>query len=175
MSKSILESARLQIAQKVKEISLTTPGGEKFFDALDKEIIESCSDEMILALFSLVPSGYNLVLSGGFGRKISEGIDSGRYPRISYDLFEGGIRKGGEVKLIRSRVWGERSCSGRIFLDDSIYGGKTFYVIQHFYETQQVPLGLCAVIYDGCPIEKPYVKSVYRYYDFHNVKPNYKF
>lgn len=70
MSKSIPESARLQIAQKVKEISLTTSGGEKFFDALDKEIIESCSDEMILALFSLVPSGYNLVLSGGFGRKI---------------------------------------------------------------------------------------------------------
>jgi hypothetical protein len=175
MSKSILESARVQITQKVKEISLVTPGGEKFFDALDKEIIESSSDEMILALFSLVPSGYRLVLSGGFGRKISESIDSGRLPRISYELFEGGIRKGGEVKPIRSRVCGERTCSSRIFLDDSIYGGKTFYMIQHFYESQQIPLRLCAVIYDGCPVEKPYVKSLYRYYDFHNVKPNFKF
>lgn len=170
-----VERARRIIAQKVAQISETHKGGEAFFDALDKEIIETCSDETIKALFSLVPPGYHLVLSGGFGRRISEGIDSGRFPRISYDLFEGGIRKGGDVKLIRSQVWGERLCSGRIFLDDSIYGGKTFYMIQHFYETQQVPLELCAVIYDGCPEVKPYVKSIYRYYDFHNPKPNFKF
>jgi hypothetical protein len=172
---NITDIAKSQILEKVKEISKVHPEGEKFFDALDKEIIETATPEILRAIFELVPENHYIVLSGGFGKKIAEGIDNGSLPQISYHLYKGGIRSGGEVKFLRGRAFPGQRYTEAIFLDDSIYGGKTFYILKEQYEKVGKKLDFCGVIYDGCPVKKPYVSSVFRYYDHFQAKPNYEF
>lgn len=169
-----VKEARDEIARKAEEVSKTHPGGESFFDALDKKIIETCSDDIIRVLFGFVPEGAHIVLSGGFGKRVADGIDREIFPGIPYHLYEGGIRNGADAKLLRVKS-SRKEPSMRIFLDDSIYGGLTFRILQKQYKVMSAPLEFCAVIYDGCPVSNPRVKSIYRYYDFHNPKPNFKF
>jgi hypothetical protein len=166
--------AQQEILEKVKEIKKTTPGGEAFFDALDKEIIETVSTETILALFSLVPKDHFIVLSGGFGKNVAAKIDSGELPQLPYYLFNGGIRSGKKPEMIgRKHVLGKNYSRG-IFLDDSIYGGATYEALKLVFTGIQ-KLGKCAVIYDGCPINKDDIKSIFRYYDHFQATPNFKF
>jgi hypothetical protein len=166
--------AQQEILEKVKEIKKTTPGGEAFFDALDKEIIETVSIETIIALFSLVPKDHFLVLSGGFGKNVAGKIESGELPQLPYYLFNGGIRSGNKPEMIgRKHVLGKNYPRG-IFLDDSIYGGATYETLKGVFTGIQ-KLRKCAVIYDGCPIHKDDIKSIFRYYDHFQATPNYKF
>ncbi len=166
--------AQNEILEKVKEIKKTIPGGEAFFDALDKEIIETVSIETIHVLFSLVPKDHFIVLSGGFGKIIASKIESGELPHLPYYLFNGGIRSGKKPEMIgRKHVLGKNYTRG-IFLDDSIYGGATYEAIKGAFTGIQ-KLSRCAVIYDGCPVHKDEIKSIFRYYDHFKSTPNYKF
>lgn len=169
-----LKKAKSEILEKVHQIQKIHPGGEAFFDALDKEIIETASDEMMLALFSLVPKNHFLVLSGGFGRTLAEKIDNGTLPRLPYHLYNGGIRSGKKPEIIRKSESG-KLLTDAIFLDDSIYGGATYYALKEVYSHSTQRLKSCAVIYDGCPVVKSDIKSVFRYYDHFSATPNYKF
>lgn len=156
-----------QILRKVRKVSKIHPGGEKFFDALDQEIIDNASDEVIEALLSHVPNKYFVVLSGGFGKKMAEKIDSGKISYTPYILFKGGIRSGGSPEIIRkTSLYGKRA----IFLDDSIYGGATYLTIKKFLTKEmKITIEKCAVIYDGCPIKKDDVVSLFRYYDHYKT------
>jgi hypothetical protein len=137
-----------QILKKVHKVSKIHKGGEKFFDALDQEIIENASNEVIGALMSHVPNKYFIVLSGGFGKKMAEKIDSKEIPYTPYILLKGGIRSGGSPEIIRkTNFHGKRA----IFLDDSIYGGATYITIKKFLlKEMNINVEKCAVIYDGC-------------------------
>jgi len=167
-----------EILNRVKEISKTTPGGEEFFDRLDGEIINNASDEVMTDLFDLVPEGNFIVLSGGFGKKVANDIDKGKLPRISYFLFKGGIRSGASPELIRARDFsGSIEFNGPkygTFVDDSIYGGATYKALKDSF-TNEIKIVNCVVIYDGCPIKKDDVKSIFRYYDHFKAKSNFKF
>lgn len=156
-----------EILEKVKEIMQIHEGGEKFFDTLDGELIKKASPTIFNALFDMVPTGYTVVLSGGFGKKVVEGIKSGEFPDFPYILFEGGIRSGDRVKLLDEK----NSTSDMIFLDDSIYGGATYEAIK----STLGQLNTCAVIYDGCPIVKDEIKSLFRYYDHFESTPKHQF
>jgi hypothetical protein len=156
-----------EILEKVKEIMNIHTGGELFFDKLDGELIGKASPTIFNALFNMVPDGFTIVLSGGFGKKVVEGIKNGEFPVFPYILFEGGIRSGNKPTLIEEN--GSRE--NLIFLDDSIYGGATYEALK----TILVNLKTCAVIYDGCPIVKPEIKSLFRYYDHFNSTPKFKF
>jgi hypothetical protein len=169
-----MTNAEKEILEKVHEISKTHPGGEEFFDKLDGEIIGNASPTVLAALFELVPSNHSLVLSGGFGKRVAQGIDSGELPRISYVLFKGGIRSGGKPEVIRGRRMPGKFSKDAIFLDDSIYGGATYEALKEATKGL-VSLRKCAVIYDGCPVKKTEITSVFRYYDHFKATPNFKF
>lgn len=147
---------------------LIHPSGERFFDTLDGEIIGKASLAMYNALFEFVPYGGTVVLSGGFGKKVADGIDSGKFPQFSYILFQGGIRSGNKPIILREKD----PTVGMVFLDDSIYGGATYEAIKKHLDGM---LSSCAVIYDGCPVVKPEIKSLFRYYDHFESTPNFKF
>lgn len=168
------KTAQSEILDKVHEIKKTIPGGEAFFDALDREIIDTASTTMIEALFALVPKNHFLVLSGGFGKKIASGIEAGTLPQLPYYLYNGGIRSGKTPEMIGRKHFIGKNYKDGIFIDDSIYGGATYEVLKtRFMGIQK--LGKCAVIYDGCPIKKAEISAVFRYYDHFKAKPNYKF
>jgi hypothetical protein len=169
-----LSQAESEIMAKVQEVLKTHPGGEKFFDALDGEIIGKASPIVMTALFDKVPKGNFIVLSGGFGRRVAEGIDKGELPKISYFLFQGGIRSGNQPRLIKARKFLGKMDAEGIFLDDSIYGGATYEAIKKVFNGKQ-KLTKCAVIYDGCPVQKDEVLSIFRYYDHFKATPNFKF
>lgn len=172
-----MNKSEKEIYNKVLEITKNTPGGVEFFDKLDGEIIDNASDEVMKDLFALVPKGNFLVLSGGFGKKVAEGIDSGKFPQITYFLFKGGIRSGGDAELIRSRdLSGKKEFNPMkgTFLDDSIYGGATYRALKGQFP-KELEIENCVVIYDGCPIVKDDVKSIFRYYNHFEAKPNYQF
>ncbi len=164
-----------EILQKVKAVLAEHPEGEKFFDKLDGEIIRDASPKIIRALFDLVPENYFLVLSGEFGKKVADGINRGDFPDIPYHLFNGGIRKGNKPDLIRSSNNWPIDFHRGIFLDDSIYGGATYYALVDYFKDKYQTLERAAIIYDGCPIKKPYIASLFRYYDHFDSTPNYKF
>lgn len=171
-----MDSVTLEILDKVKAALEKFPEGEKFFDELDGQIIGNCSKNVILSLISKIPPNSFLTLSGGFGKKIADQIDNNELNFIPYILFKGGIRKGGTPEIIR--FTGIPSDQDSVFLDDSIYGGKTFRDLQKFAENNDIvkfKLPLCIVIYDGCPIVKDDVKSLFRYYDHFSATPNYDF
>jgi hypothetical protein len=172
-----MNKSKKEIYDKVIEITKNTPGGVEFFDKLDGEIIDNASDEVMKDLFALVPKGNFLVLSGGFGKKVAQGIDEGKFPKISYLLFKGGIRSGAEPELIRGRDFSGKKDFTPIkgtFLDDSIYGGATYYKLKELFP-HELEVENCVVIYDGCPIVKDDIKSIFRYYDHFESKPNYQF
>ena len=172
-----MNKSKKEIYDKVLEITKNTPGGVEFFDKLDGEIIDNASDEVMKDLFALVPKGNFLVLSGGFGKKVAQGIDEGKFPKISYFLFKGGIRSGAEPELIRGRDFSGKKefipMKGTV-LDDSIYGGATYYKLKDVFPPE-LKVENCVVIYDGCPIVKDDIKSIFRYYDHFEAKPNYQF
>ena len=165
-----MKTAQKEILKKVKAILKVHPSGEKFFDALDGQLINEASPAVYRALFKMVPKGSFLVLSGGFGKRVANGIDDGSFPKFSYILYEGGIRSGKNPTVIRTS--GNLTGNG-VFLDDSIYGGATYYKIK---EHMKGNISFCAVVYDGCPVLREDVKSIFRYYDhFKSSTPNYSF
>lgn len=174
MDQEVILSAQKEILHLVREVSKEHPEGEKFFDSLDSNIIEKASNNVYLAGFELIPKETNLVLSGGFGKKIADGIDNGIYPKFPYILFSGGIRLGGEIAILRKS---EELFETSVFFDDSIYGGATYYKIKDFMNaSKDLPkLNLCICIYDGCPVVREEIKSIFRYYDYFIKKPNFKF
>ena len=178
---NLLDKAKEEILRKVEKISEIHPSGEKFFDALDEELNADSSVEIFRALITMIPENAGIVLSGGFGKQFSALMMVGLLEKREFILFKGGIRKGGVPEiLIESDDFFKKDEA--IFLDDSIYGGKTFEILQHFMETYSLgkkgdfmKFTECYVIYDGCPIKKANVHSIFRYYDFFQATPNFKF
>jgi len=161
-----------KILAQVLEIMKTYSGGVKFFDELDKQIM--ADEEIILALLKTVPKDHFIVLSGGFGRKVAEGIDAKKYPPFSYFLYKGGLRGNNLPELLRVKMFRGKMLREGIFLDDSIYGGLTYEKIKAEF-TEERSLEKVSVIYDGCPVKKSYVNSLFRYYDHFQTEPNFKF
>ena len=168
------QKAKNEILKVVTNITKTVPGGEKFFDILDEFLCSIDAEWIITAALRSVPRSHTLILSGGMGKRIADGIDSGIFPNRSYVLFKGSVRKTGHVEMIRFS--GEIQ-SKSTFFDDSIYGGVTFFKIKEWIETDgrfPAPEFVYA-IYDGCPDKRDFVKSMFRYYDFFQATPNFQF
>jgi hypothetical protein len=166
--------ATAAILEMVNEIKKTAPKGEAFFDALDECLSSTTNRWLITSAINAVPKSHTLILSGGFGKTVAELIDAGWLEKREYVLFAGGVRSGkGPVILRKTSKIGKRAT----FIDDSIYGGATYYIIRDFIKAGgELPIPTkCFVIYDGCPVTKPYVKSLFRYYDFFQATPNFKF
>lgn len=169
------QKATQEILKMVRSISKKTPGGEAFFDALDEKLSSTKNKWLIGDLISKVPKGASLVLSGGFGLTVSTMMMKGDLSHIPYVVFAGGVRSGKEPTVI-CETKGFDDGGKFFFLDDSIYGGATYYKIKdHLKSSRGIEVECCWVIYDGCPVVREDVKSLFRYYDFFKKKPNYTF
>ena len=173
------ETAQAQIHEMVKRIQEVHPSGEKFFDALDEELNSESSLEIFEALLETVPEGTAIVISGGFGKQLHSLMREEKVKHIPHILFKGGIRKGGtpEIITVSPDFPTAGTHSEAIFLDDSIYGGRTFDVLRSFMEGYNPTMKFekCYVIYDGNPHKREWVASLFRYYDFFEAKPNFEF
>lgn len=166
-------SAVSQIKRAVDQILIDYPEGEEFFDVLDEFIRKKAGNQLFK--YSLKQIGeVIIVLSGGFGYVVADKIDKGILPKVSYILFEGGIRKNGNVKVSRFSI--HKEMNRAVFFDDTIYGGRTFRLIQKWIsENTDIEIEKAFIIYDGRPDKLDDVDSVFRYYDFFNAKPNFIF
>lgn len=181
------EIAVNEIKSEVDRISKENPSGEAFFDALDEFIKHIATDAVYDALAEIAglsksnPSacGTVVVMSGGFGRVLADRIDNGKFVKTEYILFEGGMRKGNTPNILRSTVDKSVKLPQRrtVFLDDTIYGGLTFRLIQEFLSKTHKDLRLdsAVVVYDGRPEKRTDVDSIFRYYDYYSATPNFKF
>lgn len=175
-----MEAARQEILKAVKAIQKTHTEGEEFFEALDEFIIKDASPLVYLAMLQMAGEDTILVLSGGFGKEVARRIEDGGLPGYEYVLFEGGLRGDKKPKIIGKRLnimtTASIDCKA-VFLDDTIYGGKTFKKIQEYvdHNVDYIKLDKAIVVYDGCPVEREWVGSIFRYYDFFDAVPNYTF
>ena len=165
--------AKEEIISALNEIIKNHPGGEAFFDHMDDYLINQASPLVYKTIFTII-GNRTLVLSGGFGKRIADGIDSGEFPKRPYHLFKGGIRSGVSPVLIRSRANFEGES---VFVDDTIYGGATYFKIKDFINALAGKnyLTNCFAVYDGSPVKREEVESIFRYYDYHQVKSNFVF
>jgi hypothetical protein len=175
MEQHNLSTAQKELLSAVNDITAIYPEGESFFDALDNFIINMASPAIYAELFSMTENK-PLILSGGFGKRVAAGIDSGEFPNVPYILFKGGLRKGNEPEIIGIKCPIGVDAKNCVFIDDTIYGGNTYYKIKEFLLKRGVNILKCVAIYDGCPVEREDVSSIFRYYNyFKNVKPNFEF
>lgn len=167
--------AQKEIMDAVNDISAIYPEGEPFFDELDNFLINVASPKIYSALFELT-GNKPLILTGGFGKRIAAGIDSGEFPNNPYILFKGGLRKGNEPEVIKFSIDTLEDRAKYVMIDDTIYAGTTYRKIKDFLKEHDITVNSCIAMYDGCPIKKDDVQSLFRYYDFFkDVKPNFQF
>lgn len=168
MQKEIM--ARNELVRVVNDLLGKKMSGEKFFDALDESIKNS--ELIIESLIEKVPEHIGLVISGGFGKVVSDLIERGSMPKRPYILYAGGIRSGGSPDVLSNKLSG---CTDLIFVDDTIYGGKTYRVIKEHLKKSNIEVRSVLVVYDGCPEKRENIESLFRYYDHFESIPNYKF
>jgi len=164
-----MKQAQVEIKRVVDSIMRVTPGGEAFFDALD-EYIRTCATKHVFNELLLPCADKLLVMSGKFGRGLAERIDRGEYD-FKYILFNGGIRSGAEPEIARSTEL--HGLHNAVFVDDTIYGGRTYTVIKGHLSKMDIEVGGARVVYDGSPVQRNFVTSVFRFYDHYEAAPSY--
>ena len=159
-----------------KTIELQDAGytGAEFFDKMDEWLSSEEASEIWPSLLSLIPDHIGIVLTGGSGRKIVEKYRNTLLKNRHWTLFAGGIRNGAAPKILDSYS-GDTFVYDNFMVDDSIYGGKTFLDIKKYMEERGGKLSACYVVYDGSPVKRDWIFSIFRYYDFFKVEPNFKF
>lgn len=136
-------------------------GGEIFFDELDKAV--KFDKELLSELLFKTREAYpeaKIIASGEIGLCLHNfGFD--------VDLIvQGGLRKNKEpLDLSKFVNKGEKF----VFIDDSYFSGKTSFVVKEALEKVGCILLGTFVIYDGCAEKRKDVKSIYRYYDYHDL------
>lgn len=168
-----------RIDQLVKEISIKTPGGNRFFDEIDSAIKNPKNLDIILHLFKKIYSDfgydYNLVVSGEFGDLIGYLIKKGDIICKGTILQVSGgitshftdmnkIKKVKEVNIQKKR--GEINNKDFIFVDDSYYSGTTEFSINLHLKKFNSKIIKTYIVYDGNDKKSKDRISLYNYYDW---------
>jgi hypothetical protein len=168
-----------RIDQLVKEISIKTPGGNRFFDEIDSIIKNPKNLYIILHLFKKIYSDfgydYNLVVSGEFGNLIGYLIKKGDIICKGTILQVSGgitshftdmdkIKKVKEVHIQKKR--GEINNKDFIFVDDSYYSGTTEFSINLHLKKFKSRIIKTYIVYDGNDKKSKDRISLYNYYDW---------
>lgn len=136
-------------------------GGEIFFDELDKAVKfdKERLEELLIKARTEYPNA-KIIASGEIGLCLHNF-------KLDVDLIvQGGLRKNKEpLDLSKFTTKGEEY----VFIDDSYFSGKTSFVVKEALEKVECKLLGTVVIYDGCAEKRSDVKSIYRYYDFHDI------
>lgn len=171
----------------VNNIIKKSPSGDKFFTMLDDEIKNPKNINLTTELFTRIKNefgeNFNIVVSGGYGRFITNLIEKGLLDIKGTILqLSGGItshktdmdkiKKVSDPKII----WKNNSIKNKkfIFIDDSYYSGTTEVTIKEFLKKFNSTITKTFAIYDGNDKQSTNRESLYRYYDW-NVGSNRTF
>lgn len=136
-------------------------GGEIFFDELDRAVKfdKDKLEELLIKAKAEYPTA-KIIASG----EIALCLHNFNLP-VNI-IVQGGLRKNKEPLDLQKFVnKGEEF----VFIDDSYFSGKTSFVVKEALEKNECKLLGTVVIYDGCAEKRKDVKSIYRYYDYHDI------
>lgn len=151
---------------KVNELLEKFVGGEIFFDQLDdsirtsKEILAMLEHDVKL---TYPHDKYKYVVTG------KTGIAYFNYGFTTDLIVPGGLRKS-NTKLDLSEY--VKPGDKYVLIDDSYFMGRTEAVIRKALKECGADLVGTSVFYDGCIEERPWVTSMYRYYDNYDILGN---
>jgi len=136
-------------------------GGEIFFDELDKAVkFDSNRLTELLALAKKEYPNVKYIASGEIALCMHNF-------KIPVDIIvQGSLRKNTEPLDLSAFV---TAGENYVFIDDSYFSGKTAFVIKEALAKCGCHMLGTVVIYDGCFTKKDDVKSIYRYYDYHDI------
>ncbi len=151
------------INEIVRECILQHEGGEAFFDELDAKIRNN--DHILEDIYALAKNFFSstdlnrkLIVSGKFGKSFFEKFSSDNMPIL---VAPGGQRIKVDLDGIATS---DISGYNFVFIDDSLYSGKTRDVLRGFIESHGGNFLGSAVVYDGSKCSDVSVKSLYQYY-----------
>lgn len=161
-----------RVHEVVEEVRGHYPGGRPFFTMLDASLRRP---EFFRLAFDAaghaphyrrgergtwVPSDPTIVLSGKFGEAMHAWLWKAH--QIDSLLVEGDVRHGGLTPIGRDRVV---RGSLYVFIDDSLYRGRTRAQIGARLDDVGAKLIKSVVIFDGAHEDIPGVESLYRWRD----------
>lgn len=138
-------------------------GGRQFFDALDDAIKDITSIDMIIALVKGNSNEY-IVSTGEFGDILHRLYLKGKIDCKGVVVFNGKINT---LDLGATHFYPEGfdiSDKKFIFVDDSLFSGKTYKRIEEFLNKHNSQIREINVIYDGSREKSEKIKSFFRYY-----------
>ena len=155
-----------KIENLVKELIQQYGGGKEFFDALDDRIKTVNNEDLTLSLVRGCEDKW-LVSTGGFGDKLHKLYEEGKIKCRGVLVFNGKIMT--KDKGVTYYYPSDFDIEDRefVFVDDSLFSGKTFRVIEDFLKKHNSTIEYISVIYDGSKEKSPKIHSLYRYYDKH--------
>jgi hypothetical protein len=151
---------------KVNELLEKFIGGEIFFDQLDDSV--RTSKEILEAIYNDVKARYphnkyKYVVTG------KTGIAYFNYGFTTDLIVPGGLRKSNTRLDLSEYV---KAGENYVLIDDSYFMGRTEAVIRKALNECGASLAGTLVFYDGCIEKRPWVTSMYRYYDNYDVLGN---
>ena len=143
-------------------------GGAPYFDRLDSSIGQEPDilEAMALTVRRLYPRRVGLIVSGGFGQ-VWESWARSREPQLRPAvLLPGGLRhkplpEYGSIRQYQFRMQGIHEF---VFLDDSLYAGRTMDWVRTLVLMQGKTFGGAVVAYDGSNYKHRNVHALHRYF-----------
>lgn len=140
-------------------------GGQIFFTELDKAVkfdIQILTD-LINAVSDTFGTSNTVTISSG-----EIGLAMHNYGLPVDILVPGGLRFDPEKINLKpfTHILADKNV---IFIDDSYFSGRTLTVVKEEVERCGGTFAGALVAYDGSKMKDPLVKSLYRYYDYHDV------
>ena len=137
-------------------------GGEVYFNELDRLI--KCDTELLcnyMLYIACQENTRNFVCSGEIGKRILKCKHKRLLPEnFNIVVLNGGLRLGKRVVQLNSA----KTNGNYIFVDDSLYSGKTLRAAKEYLNQNGAEIAKCYVFYDGSLSYRSDVSSLYRYY-----------
>lgn len=139
-------------------------GGREFFKALDNAIKDFSNKDLIISLLKGNENEW-ICSSGGFGDKLHNLYENGDIKCKGLLIFNGKMYT--KDKGITSYYPENFDMSNKkfIFIDDSLFTGKTYLKIDEFLSEFNSKIKEVLVVYDGSKSYNPIIKSLFKYYD----------
>lgn len=155
------------VAARVEKVLQTEDGGRRYFDLLDTYLRHADVFEAVTAVaFETYGDGNGFITSGRFGEAYEDWQRSvPRRMRRPLIVLPGSLRYSYRTPRIEPhRLYGVR---GWVFLDDTLYLGRTLMKVNDALRSDFRSLTGAVVAYDGSHTPFANVTSLYRYFDSH--------
>ncbi len=162
------QDAPVEIKNKLEELIekllAKYKGGRPFFDALDDQIKNSLNEDITISLMKGCENKY-ICSSGGFGDKVHKLWKEGKIKCKGLIIFNGKIMTKDKGVTYWYPADFDIKDKEFVFVDDSLFSGKTFRVIEDFLKGYNSTIEYVSVVYDGSKRKDERIHSFYRYYD----------